>query len=367
MNQSIEQTLQAMIPISALVNAMFNAQLAFVIVAVLFILTGYVMGLIRSETILSPLGKMVVLMVAVAASPWILNLSQSIANALTAAVASSAGVNWVPAVPSGISLALDYSSLYATMSQYFGQQFSPPPIDLNPWTYFVYSARVIFIAATGLAAAITVFIMQIMLIVQKIIMIFSSLLIPVFISFMAVPATEGTGQMGLKSIAAVMCWPIGWAIVNIGTVAGFQHVALPSQNAGVGELLWAGITLCLVCAWPILGTLLAPVLIGRMITRGTNFISGMMGAFIGVAGSAAVTGIQGASTAAGALAGGLASGPAGAALGTAIGNKAGGMAATPVALLTHAMESVNEERQALPSVRSASVADAAIKYASQKS
>jgi hypothetical protein len=366
MNQSIEQTLQAMIPIGSLVSIVFNVQLAFVIVAVLFILTGYVMGLIRSETILSPLGKMMALMITVAASPWILNLAQSIANALTGAVASGAGVNWVPEVPNGTSLALDYSSLYSTMSQYFSQQFTPPPLDLNPWAYFVYSARVIFIATTGLAVAITIFIMQIMLIIQKVIMMFSILLVPLFVAFMAIPAMEGTGQMGLKSIAGVMCWPIGWAIVNIGTVVGFQHVALPSQNAGIGELLWAALTLCLVCAWPILGTLVAPVLIGRMITRGTNFISGMMGAFIGAAGGAAVSGIQGASTAAGALIGST-GGPAGAALGAAIGNKAGSIAATPVALLTHATESVNEERQALPSVRSASVADAAIEYARQKS
>jgi hypothetical protein len=62
----------------------------------------------------------------------------------------------------------------------------------------------------------------------------------------------------------------------------------------------------------------------------------------------------------GALIGGAAAGPAGAAAGASLGSKAGEAMAAPVVSATESAEGVNGGRRAIPSSRSAEVADAAI-------
>jgi hypothetical protein len=76
-----------------------------------------------------------------------------------------------------------------------------------------------------------------------------------------------------------MCWPVGWAIVHVGTMAALQALKPPSINASLGELILGFATLAVVCLWPVVGTIGAPWMIANMVTSGTNFAQSMVGAF----------------------------------------------------------------------------------------
>ena len=133
------------------------------------------------------------------------------------------------------------------------------------------------------------------------------------------PSTEGSGQNFLKSVAGVMCWPVGWAIVHIATMAGLQALQPPSLNAQLGELLLSFGALAVVCLWMVVGTIGAPKLIANAVTSGTNFATGMVGGFTSAAGQHAARGLQAGTAVGGALVGGAYAGPAGAVAGASLG------------------------------------------------
>ena len=117
----------------------------------------------------------------------------------------------------------------------------------------------------------------------------------------------------LKSIAGVMCWPVGWAIVHIATMAGLQALQPSSLNAQLGELASFFGALAVVCLWMVVGTIGAPKLIAWTVTSGTNFATGMVGGFTSAAGQHAARGLQAGGAVTGALVGGATAGPPGAA------------------------------------------------------
>jgi hypothetical protein len=106
-------------------------------------------------------------------------------------------------------------------------------------------------------------------------------------------------------------------------------------------------------------------MIAKMVTSGTNFAQSMVGSFASAAGQHAARGLQAGGSVTGALVGSTA-GPGGAAAGASLGGAAGGALALPITSATESAEGVNEGRRefegrrAIPSSRSAKVADAAI-------
>ena len=107
-------------------------------------------------------------------------------------------------------------------------------------------------------------------------------------------------------------------------------------------------------------------MIAKMVTSGTNFAQSIVGAFASAAGQHAARGLQAGGSVTGALVGGSTAGPGGAAAGASLGGAAGGALALPITSATESAEGVNEGRRefegrrAIPSSRSAKVADAAI-------
>ena len=89
-------------------------------------------------------------------------------------------------------LSMDFSKPFGIISQYIGWQdwhdSMVPVWELNKWAD--YLTRALFIFADRLVVAcITVFIMQAMLIIQKLILVFSKLLVPIFIACLSLPVS----------------------------------------------------------------------------------------------------------------------------------------------------------------------------------
>ena len=378
MNMTITHWLNTLVPMSNIIAIVDQVLPAFIVVAFMILVIGYYFGIIGSETVFAPSSRLIVLFACIAGAPWMLAIGQEIANALVESVAAAdPGLNWLvvnnPSTNSinantqfGInsslydsSLALNFEKPFDIISQYMTAKTGPAPgLHLDKWPDYIM--RCLFIFLTGLVACFTEFIMQAMLIIQKLIMVFSKLLVPIWIACLSLPAAQGSAQNFLKSVLGVMCWPVGWAIVHVGTMAAFQALQAPSFNAQLGELVLSFATLTVACLWPVVGTIGAPFLIAKMVTSGTNFAQGMVGAFASTAGQHAARGLQAGGKVTGALFGGVAAGPAGAAAGASLGGKVGEAMAAPVVSATESAEGANEGRRAIPSSRSAKVADAAI-------
>jgi hypothetical protein len=359
---NIQQWLNTLVPMAQIVQVVNQVLPAFVIVSAMILVIGYYIGLISSDSVFPPLTRLIMLFVCIAGSPWMIGIAQQIANALVGVVASAIpNMGWlVVNNPNDASLSMDFSKPFAILSQFVAGKTGPAPgpWELNKWADYI--TRALFIFVTAGVACITVFIMQAMLIIQKLILVFSKLLVPIFIACLSLQSAEGSGQNFLKSIAGVMCWPVGWAIVHIATMAGLQALQPPSLNAQLGELLLSFGALGVVCLWMVVGTIGAPKLIANAVISGTNFATGMVGGFTSAAGQHAARGLQAGGAVAGALVGGAHAGPVGAAAGASLGGKAGSAVALPLSSATESAEGVNEGRRAIPSSRSAGVADAAI-------
>ena len=366
MNTTIQQWLNTLVPLPQILGIVQSVLPAFVLVAIMILVMGYYMKLIGSETVLGPSSTLIVLLAAIAGSPWLFSLAGQIADGLVGAVAAAdPALSWIVVnKPNDSSLAMDFSKPFGIIAQYVGAKLQPAqgtmPWELNKWADYIM--RVVFILLTGLVACVTVFIMEAMLVIQKLILVGSKLLVPVWIAALSLPAAKGSAQTFLKSVVGVMCWPVGWALVHVGTMAAFQALQPPSLNASLGELVLAFSTLAIACLWPVVGTIGAPFLIARMVTSGTNFAADMIGSFASVAGQHTSRGIQTAAPVAGALMGLGLAGAAGSGVGATLGEAASKALSYPVAAATQSAEAATEGRQPISSSRSRGAADAAIGF-----
>jgi hypothetical protein len=187
----------------------------------------------------------------------------------------------------------------------------------------------IVILGISLVAAFTVFIMQVMLVVQKAILILSRPFMSPFIGLLSWQGpTRFIGINFNQSVIGVEAWPLGWAFGNIGTMAGLKNLAglmsqLQSNSLSLPTLFFILINFILICMWMLTVTVMGPMLIQRVVTAGGNFAGSMVGAFAGKAIGAPAAALGGAGFAAGAGAGFALGDPAGAMLGASAGSSLG--------------------------------------------
>jgi hypothetical protein len=206
---------------------------------------------------------------------------------------------------------------------------------------------VIIYGALAWVALFTIFVMTLVLYVQKAILIFGLLLMPPFIGLQTWQGSSRfLGMHYIQSMLGVLCWPLGWGFIYVGTVAAMKNLQVLFQqfqnnsNSGAVDvvlLIFIFVNFFLVCLWMIIGTLMAPGLMNKVVTAGGNFAAGAMGAVSGKAIGAVGDTIRGAASATGAVAGaaigaavaGPAGAMAGAGLGGQLGGSVGGAAAAP--------------------------------------
>jgi hypothetical protein len=80
----------------------------------------------------------------------------------------------------------------------------------------------------------------------------------------------------------VCAWPIGWGVVNAGTVAMITSVVAKLNTAtdmnSLMSYLWAVAILMVIPCWVVFGYLFAPLAIQKMVTTGTGAAQGILGA-----------------------------------------------------------------------------------------
>jgi hypothetical protein len=222
----------------------------------------------------------------------------------------------------------------------FDKLHAPQALDGNPLDIADDLKRLLEWLIFGCLACLSLFVtfvMTLMLYVQKAILIFGLLLMPPFIGLQTWQGSARfLGVHYIQSMLGVLCWPIGWAFIYLGSAAAMHNLndlfqKFADNNNGTEDLvLLIGIlaNFLLTSLWMVIGTVMAPGLINKVITAGGNFAAGAMGAVSGKAVGAAGDAIKGATTAAGAIAGAAAGaavgGPAGAKAGLQVGSQLGG-------------------------------------------
>jgi hypothetical protein len=363
----IEQWLEQLIPISKLVQLTNAASFSFILVAWLIVVIGFHLSAdSHRDNSMRPIFRAAGLIVAIACVSFFLTLLQELASGLVTAIVSvDPDLAWIPVQNSNdASLALDFSKPYAVLGQFTIVQLTPPQgmdlMDLSKWTDYLMRGAVLLAAAT--MAALTVFIMQVLLILQKLILIGSKLIAPLFIASFGLPAAQGAAQNFLKTIIAVACWPVGWALVHLGTMAALRNLHAPNWNATLIDLIASLAPLVIVCLWMFVGTVGTPLLIARAVTSGSNFAADMLGRAGATLGYHGANAVRSGGTMGGAVIGSAVAGPAGTAIGATAGGAMGNTLASPIAGATEATHGVGDlANRALPSSRSAAAADALVK------
>jgi hypothetical protein len=140
----------------------------------------------------------------------------------------------------------------------------------------------------------------------------SSVLLPLAVGALALPSLRNVGFNYIMSVIGVLAWPLGWMMVNMGTMAIYnaflkvltgqlltesEAAQVHLQNAqqvpeifrgvnilgqmtalSMGSLMIMFALLIGMFCWALLGAVGAPILISRTITQGANFAAPMAGA-----------------------------------------------------------------------------------------
>lgn len=128
---------------------------------------------------------------------------------------------------------------------------------------------------------------------QQFLLLLNSIFLPAFVAMLAVGGLSGLGSRYVMGLVGVLAWPLGWAFINTGTSAMLESVGETLQNSQgweVGAYLWA-VAICMVIPfWMIIGYVVSPFVIQRMVTSGGNAAQGMFSAITRTAaGAAALT------------------------------------------------------------------------------
>ena len=304
----------------------------FALVGFFLLCIGYMMAITRHETLFDALGRFILLAAAIGAAPWFLAVTQDIVSSLVNAIGQLAGGSWeVTPNASNNQLAMNWTAPYKQLGAFVTGHF--PDIAGTQWwefgKWFTYAVQEILIVATSLVGGMTIMIMQLVLIVQRIIILMSGPIMPLAIGALFIPAAQGSAQNILKGIVGVICWPLGWGIASIGWMAGLKLLQGPTWGSNPGSIMVVLVPFLLVCLWMALSAVGAPAIISASVTQGTNAVAGMVGASASVAAYQAAGALRGASSIIGAGIGARGGG-SGVESGARMGSDAGSVLAAPL-------------------------------------
>jgi hypothetical protein len=133
---------------------------------------------------------------------------------------------------------------------------------------------------------------------------------PIFLGCILIPPLGQMAARFFTNYLAVCCWPIGWGIANLVTVALLNLALNPSNNTGLGALnffgggfiWWIGVGL-----WALFSSIAAPWLVTKALSAGENPLVSLFSAGVNTAqtsisiATSAVAPVTGQATAAGSL------------------------------------------------------------------
>lgn len=117
--------------------------------------------------------------------------------------------------------------------------------------------------------------------IQQFLYAFSLIFLPAMIAAISIGALSSIGTRYVMSVVGLLSWPLGWALINVGTEAMLTSVVETVKTNSTGwdltTYLWAIAICSIIPLWIILGYAFVPFVIQRMVTTGANAAAGVIG------------------------------------------------------------------------------------------
>ena len=175
-------------------------------------------------------------------------------------------------------------------------QFSANPLDFGKdmgiaWSYIAgftqNLAWEILFAIYLLCLLLCKVIILLMQFVQKVVIIGFKLYTPIAIAEYAHRSLKSKAVGFFLTFVGVMSWPLGWSLVNSVTLGIFKTLPAP-QNQNFATLMVAIVLAVPVLLWVLIGHVVAPIFVQKVVIRGGAVIQGFAGTVFSAVGASSL-------------------------------------------------------------------------------
>jgi hypothetical protein len=172
-------------------------------------------------------------------------------------------------------------------------QFSANPLDFGKdmgiaWSYIAGFAQnmvwQILFAIYLLCLLLCKVIIILMQFVQKVVVIGFKLYTPIAIAEYAHRSLKSKAIGFFLTFIGVLSWPVGWSLVNSVTLGIFKSLPAP-QNQNFASLMIAIVLAVPVLLWVLIGHVVAPIFVQKVVIRGGAVMQGFAGTIFSAVGA----------------------------------------------------------------------------------
>jgi hypothetical protein len=175
-------------------------------------------------------------------------------------------------------------------------QFSSNPLDLGKdvgmaWSYLAGFAQnlawEILFAIYLLCLLLCKVIIILMQFVQKVVVIGFKLYTPIAVAEYAHRSLKSKALGFFLTFVGVLTWPVGWSLVNTVTLGIFKSLPAP-QDQNFATLMIAIVLAVPVLLWVLIGHVLAPIFVQKVVIRGGAVIQAFAGTVFSAVGASSM-------------------------------------------------------------------------------
>src|SRR6478752_2168278 len=123
--------------------------------------------------------------------------------------------------------------------------------------------------------------------VQKVVVIGFKLYTPIAIAEYAHRSLKSKAVGFFLTFIGVLAWPVGWSLVNSVTLGIFKSLPTP-QDQNFATLMIAIVLAIPVLLWVLIGHVLAPIFVQKVVIRGGAVIQGLAGTVFSAVGASSM-------------------------------------------------------------------------------
>src|SRR3984957_3557267 len=175
-------------------------------------------------------------------------------------------------------------------------QFSSNPLDFGKdvgmaWSYIAGFTQnlvwQILFAIYLLCLLLCKVIIVLMQFVQKVVVVGFKLYTPIAVAEYAHRSLKSKAVGFFLTFVGVLSWPVGWSLVNTVTLGIFRSLPAP-QDQNFATLLIAIVLAVPVLLWVLIGHVVAPVFVQKVVIRGGGVIQGLAGTIFSAVGASSM-------------------------------------------------------------------------------
>jgi hypothetical protein len=175
-------------------------------------------------------------------------------------------------------------------------QFSANPLDFGKdmgiaWSYIAGFTQnlvwEILFALYLLCLLLCKVIIVLMQFLQKVVVIGFKLYTPIAVAEYAHRSLKSKAIGFFLTFVGVLSWPVGWSLVNSVTLGIFKSLPAP-QNQNFATLMIAIVLAVPVVLWVLIGHVVAPIFVQKVVIRGGSVIQGFAGTVFSAVGASSL-------------------------------------------------------------------------------